>query len=86
MSKGKSNVVLNSVLLTAAQKVQETTFFDDPERHRDILVEVVEDIMTTTYSDNIDYRNRAIVAVNSIREMADLCIVLQEDIKACNRV
>ena len=86
MSKGKSNVVLNSVLLTAAQKLQDSNFFDDPEYHRDTITEVVLDFLTTTCADMHEYRQRAIYSMNAIKEMADICIVLDEDIKACKGV
>ena len=86
MSKEKSNVVLNSVLLTAAQKLQDTDFFDDPEYHRDTIIEVVLDFLTTTCADMHEYRQRAIYSMNAIKELADLCIVLDEDIKACKGV
>ena len=86
MSKEKSNVVFNSVLLTAAQKLQNTDFFDDPEFHRDNICEAVMDVLTTTCADMHEYRQRVIYSMNAIKELADLCIVLEEDLKACNRV
>ena len=86
MLKEKSNVVLNSVLLTAAQKLQDSIFYENPEHYRDAIVECVMDLMHTTFADNQEYRGSAILAMNAIKELADLCIVLEEDIKACNRV
>ena len=86
MQKGKSNVVLNSVLLTAAQKLQDSIFYENPEHYRDSIVECVMDLMHTTFADNQDYRGSAILAMNAIKEMADICIVLDEDIKACKGV
>jgi hypothetical protein len=78
--------VLNSVLLTAAQKMQNTDFFDDPEFHRDNICEAVMDVLTTTCADMHEYRQRVIYSMNAIKELADLCIVLEEDIKACKGV
>ena len=86
MTKEKSNVVLNSVLLTAAQKLQDSIFYENPEHYRDSIVECVMDLMHTTFADNQEYRGSAILAMNAIKELADLCIVLEEDLKACNRV
>ena len=86
MSKEKSNVVLNSVLLTAAQKLQDSIFYENPEHYRDAIEECVMDLMHTTFADNQDYRGSAILAMNAIKEMADICIVLDEDIKACKGV
>ena len=86
MTKEKSNVVLNSVLLTAAQKLQDSIFYENPEHYRDSIAECVMDLMHTTFADNQEYRGSAILAMNAIKEMADLCIDLEEDIKACKRV
>ena len=86
MTNKSSNAVLNSVLLTAAQKLQNTDFFDDPEFHRDNICEAVMDVLTTTCADMHEYRQRAIYSMNAIKELADLCIVLEEDIKACKGV
>ena len=86
MSKEKSNVVLNSVLLTAAQKLQDSIFYENPEHYRDSIAECVMDLMHTTFADNQDYRGSAILAMNAIKELADICIVLDEDIKACKGV
>ena len=86
MQKGKSNVVLNSVLLTAAQKLQDSIFYENPEHYRDSIAECVMDLMHTTFADNQEYRGSAILAMNAIKEMADICIVLEEDIKACKDV
>ena len=86
MQKEKSNVVLNSVLLTAAQKLQDSIFYENPEHYRDSIAECVMDLMHTTFADNQDYRGSAILAMNAIKEMADICIVLEEDIKACKGV
>ena len=86
MQKEKSNVVLNSVLLTAAQKLQDSIFYENPEHYRDSIVECVMDLMHTTFADNQEYRGSVILAMNAIKEMADICIVLDEDIKACKGV
>ena len=86
MTKEKSNVVLNSVLLTAAQKLQDSIFYENPEHYRDAIAECVMDLMHTTFADNQEYRGSAILAMNAIKEMADICIVLDEDIKACKGV
>ena len=86
MSKEKSNVVLNSVLLTAAQKLQDSIFYENPEHYRDSIAECVMDLMHTTFADNQEYRGSAILAMNAVKEMADICIVLEEDIKACKGV
>ena len=83
MTKEKSNVVLNSVLLTAAQKVKESRFYDEPEFIQDTVIEMFEELMRTEAADQLRLRKNAHDAVQAIREMADICIVLSYGVAEC---
>lgn len=85
MSKEKSNVVLNSVLLTTAKKVQESKLYDEPEFIQDTVIEMFEELMRTKAADQLRLRKNAHDAVQAIREMADICISLSYGVEQCQK-